>query len=129
MAKNYSWALTDSDCYQHIRCVNGVYELVQFVWLDTTEQEKNDGLYEYCIVNATCNLNDYSEKDIEIYISSYGYTHESLIKEYGEDGANDLIAECILEEICLRDECIMYECNTKEECVEYINNFMNLEEK
>ena len=79
MAKNYNWALTDSDCYQHIRCVNGVYELVQFVWLDTTEQEKNDGLYEYCIVNATCNLNDYSEKDIVEYIKHRGGIHKNKL--------------------------------------------------
>ena len=124
MAKNYSWELTDSDCYQHIRCVNDVYELIQFVWLDITEQERDNGLCEFCIVTTTCNLNDYSEKDIEMYISSYGYTHENLIKEYGKEGANDVIAECILEEECLHTSCIIADFNTEEECISFIEKYV-----
>lgn len=121
-----NWGLTDNDCAQYIRHQKkrGYYELIQFVHLDVTREELQEGINEYCIVHAIVYLNDYSEEEIDCCISSYGYNREQLISSYGEEGANDVIAECILEEECLQDSCIIAEFNTEEECINFIEKYV-----
>ena len=117
------WDCTDPDCCQYIRRNEDVYEMVQAVWLDTTEEDRANGAHEYYIVRIGINLNDYSDEENEIYLSSYGYTLKSVSEEYGRD-ADSIIAECIMEEECLRDAYVIDGADSFEEAKEKINKII-----
>ena len=117
------WELYDNDCCQYIRQNGTEYEMVQAVWLDTTEEDRTNGLHEYVIVNLAIDLDEFDDDEKEVYISSYGYTLERLIEEYG-DGSESIIAECILEEQSLRDSCIIDVANSFEEAKTIIEKFI-----
>ena len=108
------WYETDSDCAQYIRHDGSMYEMIQTVWLDTTEDDIANGLHEYCIVRIRINLDDYSDEEKEIYIHSYGYTLESVVEEYGDD-ADLIIAECIMEDESLSDAYVIDDADSFEE--------------
>ena len=113
------WYETDSDCCQHVRRNEDVFEMIQVVWLDITREDRARGLHEYCICRGEINLNDYSDEEIECYIGLYGYTLESLQEEYG-DHMWDIIAECILEEVIVCDSCVVANADSREEAKEII---------
>lgn len=108
------WFCTDSDCCQYIRNDGNKYEMIQAVWLDTTEEDREKGFHEYCIVRIEIDLNDYSDEEKLYYISSYGYTLESVVEEYG-DGADSIIAECIMEDECLSDAYVIDDADSFDE--------------
>ena len=113
------WYETDSDCCQHVRSDEDIFEMIQAVWLDITREDRARGLHEYCICRGEINLNDYSDEEIECYIGSYGYTLESLQEEY-EDNMWDIVAECILEEVIICDSCVVADADSREEAKEII---------
>ena len=108
------WSCTDSDCCQYIRNDGNKYEMIQTVWLDTTEEDREKGFHEYCIVRIEIDLNDYSDEEKLCYISSYGYTLEGVVKEYG-DGADSIIAECIMEDESLSDAYVIDDADSFDE--------------
>lgn len=108
------WFCTDSDCCQYIRNDGNKYEMIQAVWLDTTEEDREKGFHEYCIVRIEIDLNDYSDEEKLYYISSYGYTLEGIVEEYG-DGADSIIAECIMEDESLSDAYVIDDANSFDE--------------
>lgn len=117
------WDCTDSDCCQYIRRNGDVYEMIQAVWLDTTEEDRAHGAHEYCIVRIGINLNDYSDEEKEIHISSYGYTLESISEQYGAD-ADLIIAECIMEDESLSDAYVIDDADSFEEVKEKIEEIV-----
>ena len=117
------WSYTDSDCCQYIRNDGNKYEMIQAVWLDTTEEDREKGFHEYCIVRIEINLNDYSDEEKLCYISSYGYTLESVIEEYGDD-ADSIIAECIMEDESLSDAYVIDDADSFEEAKEKIEKII-----
>ena len=104
------WSCTDSDCCQYIRNDRNKYEMIQAVWLDTTEEDREKGFHEYCIVRIEIDLNDYSNEEKLCYISSYGYT----VEEYGDD-TNGIIAECIMEDESLNDAYVIDDADSFDE--------------
>lgn len=120
------WCCTDSDCCQHMRSDGNKYEMIQSVWLDTTEEDRSKGLYKYCIVRIDIDLDDYSDEEKLCHISSYGYTLESVVEEYG-DGANSIIAECIMEDESLSDAYVIDDANSFEEAKEKIEKIIKEE--
>ena len=108
------WSCTDTDCCQYIRNDGNKYEMIQAVWLDTTEEEREKGFHEYCIVRIEIDLNDYSDEEKLCYISSYGYTLEGVVEEYG-DGADGIIAECIMEDESLNDAYVIDDVDSFDE--------------
>ena len=108
------WSCTDSDCCQYIRNDGNKYEMIQAVWLDTTEEDREKGFHEYCIVRIEIDLNDYSDEKRLCYISSYGYTLENIVEEYG-DGADGIIAECIMEDESLSDAYVIDDADSFDE--------------
>lgn len=118
------WHITDNDCYRHIRNNGSTYEMVQSVWLDTTREDRARGLQEYCVCRGEINLDDYSKEEMEDYIYSYGYTMESLEKEYG-DSMYNIIAECILEDYILCDSCVIADAISFDEAKEIIDKIIN----
>lgn len=117
------WYETDSDCCQYIRNDGNKYEMVQCIWLDTTEEDIKNGAHEYCIVRIGIDLDDYSDEEKEMHISSYGYTLESVVAEY-EDAANDIIAECIMENESLSDAYAIDNADSFEEAKEKIKKII-----
>lgn len=113
------WYETDPDCAQHMRNDGTVYKMIQSVWLDTTREDRARGLHEYCVVRGEIDLKDYSEEDMEGYISSYGYTLDGLKAEYGNDMCG-IVAECILEESICCDSCVVANANSFEEAKKII---------
>lgn len=113
------WYETDNDCCQHMRNDGSVYEMIQAVWLDTTREDRARGLHEYCICQGDIDLKDYSEKEMDMYVHSYGYTMDSLRKEYGDDMWG-IVAECILEEVIVCDSCVVADADSLEEAREKI---------
>ena len=115
------WYETDCDCYQHMRSDGTVYEMIEAVWLDTTEEDRQMGYHEYCVCQGEIDLNDFSEEEMEGYVFSYGYTMESLREEYGEDMWG-IVAECILEECIFCDACVIADVDSFEEAKKIIDN-------
>lgn len=118
------WYMTDDSCCQHMR-KNGLnYEMIQLVWFDTATY----GLHEYVVVKDEVHLQDEDtiDKIIDV-IACYGYTVPFLIKEYGHD-ANDIIAECLLEDSILCDANIIGEFDTEKEAEQFIVDYINKED-
>ena len=90
------WSCIDSDCCQYIRNDGNKYEMIQAVWLDTTEEDREKGFHEYCVVRIEIDLNDYSDEERSCYISSYGYTLENIVEEYG-DGADSILEQLLIQ--------------------------------
>ena len=120
------WSYTDSDCCQYIRNDGNKYEMIQAVWLDTTEEDREKGFHEYCIVRIEIDLNDYSDEEKLCYISSYGYTLESIVEEY-RDGVDSIIAECIMEDESLSDAYVIDDADSFEEAKEKIERIIKEE--
>ena len=117
------WSETDSDCCQHIRNDGNIYEMIQVVWLDTTKEDKEKGLHEYCVVRSSIDLDDYSKEEMEGYISSYDYTLNKLREDYGDDMWS-IIAECILEEASMCDACIVDDADSWEEAKKIVEEII-----
>ena len=119
------WYTTDDGCCQYMRKDGKKYEMIEYVWFDTTDEDIKNGLHEYAIVKTELNLNDITDEDILIAISSYGYTIISLIERYG-DSALDIIAECIMEEEALRGCNIIDEADSEEEAEMKIKKYIEI---
>lgn len=115
------WCETDPDCCQHIRSNGSLYEMIQCVWLDTTEEDIALGRHEYCIVSMCIDLNDYPDEEKEMYLNGYGYTLDHLRWAYDdEETVNSIVAECILEESILSNSCIIDHADSFDEAKEKI---------
>ena len=91
------WYITDDDCSQYMRKYGKNYEMIEYVWLDTTDEDTKNGAHEYVIVKTELDLNDVTDEEVLLGISSYGYTIISLIEQY-RDSALDIIAERISDD-------------------------------
>lgn len=120
------WYETDNDCAQHVRSDGTVYEMIQSVWLDTTREDRARGVHEYCVCRGEIDLDDFSEEEMEGYVSSYGYTMESLREEYGDDMWG-IVAECILEEHIMRDSCVIADADSFDEAKKIIESIIGKE--
>lgn len=121
------WYITDDGCSQYMRKDGKNYEMIEYVWLDTTDEDIKNGACEYAIVKTELDLNDITDSDVLIGISLYGYTIISLIEQYG-DSALDIIAECIMEEEIVRDSNVIDEADSKEEAEMKIKKYIEEEE-
>ena len=117
------WYETDPDCAQYMRHSCSLFEMIQAVWLDTTEDDIANGCHEYCIVRMQIDIEDYYNEEQEIYVNAYGYTLNGLWEEYGYD-ALDIIAECILETEILNDAYVIDEADTFFEAKEKIKKII-----
>jgi hypothetical protein len=113
------WYETDSDCCQHMRRDGLKFEMIQAVRLDTTEEDKLKGLHEYVVVNDEVDLSDLDDEEVLCAITPYSYTIVSLIDTYG-DAANDMIAECYLEDRSLCDSGILEGFHSLQDATSFI---------
>lgn len=120
------WYETDSDCAQYMRNDGNMYEMIQAVWLDTTEDDIALGCHEYCIVQMGVDLELYSREEKESYLSAYGYTLDGICREYfgDEESINSIVAECILESEILNDAYVIDDADTFFEAKEKIKKII-----
>lgn len=124
---NY-WECTDTDCSQYIRSAGSIYQMIQFIWLDATKEELEDGFKPYLVAKCEIDMDSLTREEINFYASLYSYDVVKLEEEYGSQVARDIIAECVLETDCFScggcDE--VGEFTTEEEarnCIkDYIHN-------
>ena len=117
------WFCTDTDSYQYCRDNgNGKYSFVEIVWLDTVEGDPGYPDKEYTVKAAYIDLNDYDEKEREIAICGYYDSLDVVYTEY-EDGAEQIIAECIFEEMT-DGSATTYGMMTREEAEEFVKKYI-----
>lgn len=118
------WECTDNDCCQYMRRHGNIFEMIQTVWMDTTETDRAEGYTPYIVVRDSINIETFEREEIEGYLASYQYSLENLREEYG-DHMDWIIAECILEEEILHDAAVVADMETFEEAQKYIEEVVN----
>lgn len=117
------WFCTDPDSFQHCKeHENGKYSFVEIVWLDTVEGDPGYPDKEYTVKSAYVDLDDYNEKEREIAISGYYDSLDAVYTEY-EDAAEQIIAECIFEEMT-EGSATTYGMMTKEEAEKFVKKYI-----
>ena len=104
------WMLYDDEVSQYIREFPDKWEMIMYVWLDTTEQDREEGYPEYVVVHGWLYKSDITQDDIEYVCESYGYDPESLDEL--------MVAADILEEQICCDEYVVYETDDKKDAEE-----------
>ena len=113
---------SDPDCFQHY------YEVFDdcYRYIEIREEPDVNGNTIYVVCTAAINLDDYSDEEIQQYVSGYYDSVEELIKEYGFEAAPMIEIECIFEQLPdyemdnIRDRSFL----TYEEAVERAKEFM-----
>lgn len=117
------WFCTDPDSFQYCKeHGNRRYSFVEIVWLDTVEGDLGYPDKEYTVKSVYVDLNDYDEKEREIAICGYYDSLEAVCAEH-EDTAEQIIAECIFEEMT-DGSATTYGMMTREEAEEFVNKYI-----
>ena len=120
------WYLTDDDCSQYIRNDGTLYEMIEIIRFDVTEEDKNNGGHKYVVIINDVDMDDIYSEEIEHYIAPYGYTLGTIYKEYSEEEAKNIIAECILEESAYEGNFFnINEFDTFEEAEAFIKDYIS----
>ena len=118
------WIRTDSDCSQYCKInSDGTYSFIEKVWLDTCKGDPGYPDKEYTVKTALVDLNDYSEKEKEINVSGY-YDSLKTLREFYTDDSDQVIAECIFEEMT-DGSASTTEMMTEKEADEYIQKYIS----
>lgn len=117
------WICIDTDssqyCKDHGR---GCYSFVEIVWLDTVKGDPGYPDKEYTVKSAYIDLDDYNMAEKEIAISGYYDSLDAVYTEY-EDAAEQIIAECIFEEMT-EGSATTYGMMTKEEAEKFVKKYI-----
>ena len=117
------WFCTDTDSFQHCKeHGNGKYNFVEIVWLDTVEGDSGYPDKEYTVKSAYIDLTDYNMSEKEIAISGYYDSLDAVYAEY-EDAAEQIISECIFEEMT-DGSATTYGMMTKEEAENFLKKYI-----
>ena len=93
------WICTDSDCSQYCKVnQDGTYSFIEKVWLDICRGDPGYPDKHYTVKTALVDLNDYTEHEKECNISGY-YDSLETLREFYTDDSDQVIAECIFEEM------------------------------
>ena len=101
---------------------DGTYSFIEKIWLDTCEGDEGYPDKEYTVKSAWIDLNDYDTHDRECAICGYYDSLEKAYEIYG-DSTEQIIAECIFEEMC-NGECSTYGMMTETEADKFIQNYI-----
>ena len=128
------WYCTDNDCMRYCKKVDDYqFKFIQAVWVDDwgynpIEENVKDEYDNYTVCCGYIDINDYSERELEIYVSNYTYTLDSIKEIYGED-ANEAIAECIFEDECLYESNSISGVVSWDDAKNIIENYINRNEE
>ena len=117
------WFCTDTDSFQHCKeHGSGKYSFVEIVWLDTVEGDPGYPDKEYTVKSAYIDLDDYGTHDRECAICGYYDSLDTVYTEY-EDAAEQIIAECIFEEMT-DGSATTYGMMTREEAENFVKKYI-----
>lgn len=117
------WICTDTDSFQYCKeHGNRRYSFVEIVWIDTVKGDLGYPDKEYTVKSAFVDLNDYDEKEREIVISGYYPSLDAVYEEY-EDASEQIIAECIFEEMT-DGSAMTYGMMTREEAENFVKKYI-----
>jgi hypothetical protein len=84
------WVCTDTDCFQYQKDLSEtIFNMVQAFNISDTG---------FIIAKGIIDLDDYTEKEIECFVTAYYDSVGHLKNEYGAK-SNGIIAECIFESL------------------------------
>jgi len=84
------WVCTDSNCFQYQKALSEtMFNMVQVIEMPDTG---------FIVVKGIIDLEDYTEKETENFVTAYYDSVEHLKIEYGSN-SNGIIAECIFESL------------------------------
>lgn len=108
-----TWFKTDDDQWCK-KLEDRKYQFIQYE--DTFDALGFDSVYE-----ATVDLDDYSEEDIDEIVSTY---YDKGVNDIPEDGKEQIIAECIFESLQMHDIDSSIEVSSREEGIKRIDQFI-----
>ena len=118
------WICTDSDNSQYCKInSDGTYSFIEKVWLDICKGDPGYPDKKYTVKTALVDLDDYIEHEKECNISGYYDSIESLWEIY-DDYSNQIIAECIFEEMT-DGSASTTEMMTEKEADDYIQKYIS----
>lgn len=109
------WELLDDDCMQYGKSDGYMYKFVQYVWLDTTEEEEQP---EYLVVADEIDSRDICQSEKNNLLSFYG------IDEEVKDVPPFYFAEMYFETYCIKGCNIIAEFHTEEEAKSFILDYI-----
>lgn len=124
--ENNKWVLTDNDCFQYIRRDGMKYKMIQYIELDLTEEQIEDGEFGYIVLMNEVDLKEETNEYIANCIDSYSQNIVDLINEYGKD-ANEIIAEYILENEIIDNSNIIAEFEVERDAVNFIEKYISID--
>lgn len=117
------WYCTDPDCMQYCKKHGeNKFSFIQIVWLYTAENDAGYPDKDYTVKSAYIDLDDYGMKEKECAICGYYPSLDAVYTEY-EDAAEQIIAECIFEEMT-DGSATTYGMMTREEAEKFVNNYI-----
>lgn len=118
------WVCTDSDSSQYCKInSDGTYSFIEKVWLDICKGDPGYPDKKYTVKTALVDLDDYTEHEKECNISGYYDSIESL-REIYDDYSDQIIAECIFEEMT-DGSASTTEMMTEKEADDYIQKYIS----
>ena len=100
MKNKNDWIETDDSCLQHCKYRgNRVYDFIQMIWLDNAKDESDN----YIVVAETIDLDDYGKDEIELAVLGYYDNYQTALDIYGKDNIDQIVAECIFENMTYTD--------------------------
>lgn len=110
------WFCTDDDCCQYMKETPYRWEMIELLWLDTTNADRTKGCLEYVVVHGWVFKEELTEEDAEYAYSTYGYEKDSIDER--------LVAECRLEAELLYDEFVIFQSNERKEAEDFIKKYI-----
>lgn len=120
------WFCTDGDNLQYCKeNENGTFNFIEKVWLDTCEGDEGYPDENYIVKTGFVDLYDYTEFEKECATSSYygDCSLDYIYQIYGND-ADQIIAECIFEDMC-DGSAWTSEFMTEKEADKYIRDYIS----
>ena len=121
----WDWELHDDDCCQYFRKIGPrEYEMIQCIWLDTTDEDIQNGGHKYVVVTGAVDLNDMSEEECEDAITAFGYTLSDF-EDWEGDVAESMIAECYLEDALYADAYVIAGFNSFDDTKAFVEKWIS----
>lgn len=117
------WFCTDTDSFQYCKEYgNGKYDFIEIAWLYKVGVMPEYPDKEYTVKSAYIDLDDYDTHDRECAICGYYDSLDVLYTEY-EDASEQIIAECIFEEMT-EGSATTYGMMTRGEAEEFVKKYI-----
>ena len=116
-----NWILTDPDCYQYGKKINDT------IWEYIELREVGDFSSPfYWVYRSYIDLDDYTSEEIDNYVTGYYENVNEVHEIYGDD-ANQIIIECIFENLPAIEHGFVKEFKFESDAVDFIHKYIREE--